>query len=52
MLVNQSESLFWSFLDLSGGREHENLDCRKLLEQLSNSGDNWIAFYNFLARGG
>jgi hypothetical protein len=44
---NQSESLSWSFSDLSGGkwclqrkymcRQHETLDCRKLHKQLSNS---------------
>ena len=45
--VNQSESLSWSFSDLSGGkwclqrkymcRQHETLDYRKLHKQLSNS---------------
>jgi hypothetical protein len=45
--VNQSESLSWSFSDLSGSkwclqrkymcRQHETLDCRKFHKQLSNS---------------
>ena len=66
--VNQSESLSWSFTDLSGGkwclqrkymcRQHETLDCRKLHKQLSNSwhrsrkGHVWQLNGILLARGG
>jgi hypothetical protein len=47
LYINKSESLSWSFSNLSGGkwclqrkymcRQHETLDCRKLHKLLSNS---------------
>jgi hypothetical protein len=59
--VNQSESLSWSFSDLSGGkwclqrkymcRQHETLDCRKLHKQLSNSWHRY-PFVTCLTRSG
>ena len=56
--INQSESLSWSFSDLSGGkwclqrkymcRQHETLDCTKLYNQTRVTSE-WYPFVKFLA---